>query len=170
LGHFDVGLEAQSSDRILPVGFCVLQFRKHYTDAKILYEKCGEAAQKEGMLPALQELEESVIVQESNVLRLTDLLKQCQEAVDDKNYDMAGRLIAVANGTKDDCGNAGVLLYQKVQNLQDSIMKDLRMQSEKAEADARAQIDQDDLDGAFVCIKESWRAIKHAVVASGIAK
>ena len=115
-------------------------------------------------------MEESVIVQESNVLRLTDLLKQCQEAVDDKNYDLAGRLIAVANGTKDDCGNAGVLLYQKVQNLQDSIMKDLRTQSEKAEADARAKIDQDDLDGAFVCIKESWRAIKHAVVASGIAK
>lgn len=148
----------------------LLAFRRHYQDSKTLYLKCGAAAQKEGMLPSLEVLEKGVVVQETNVMRITDMLNKCLEAKAAGDYENAGHLIVLANSDKEDCGTAGIQLFEKVAKLFEAILEDLRGMSEAAEAKARAKIDQDDLDGAFVCVSESLRALRHAAVARGMVQ
>ena len=82
-----------------------------------LYDKCGAAALRDSMLPALQKLEQSVLVQEENVLALTKVITDCEEGLAAGDLDTAGRCIALAAGHRQDCGPAGVSLCKQADNL-----------------------------------------------------
>eukprot|EP00960_Hanusia_phi_P056984 763418-Hanusia_phi.AAC.8 len=71
-------------------------FRRFWNNALELYQSCGAAANKPGMLPALEELDRRIKVLEEDVSALEVVLSQAKSSFEEENYFECAKHVSVS--------------------------------------------------------------------------
>ena len=133
-----------------------------------LYEECGEAAEREDMLPALFELKEKVAEHEMQLRTMNTAIKEVVAALEADRLEDAARNIARAVNVAPEAGPAGAARSEEVAQLLGKVLMKLKGRVRMGEAEAREELAGQRLSKVAKEMDDIWEACRLAAVAKGI--